>query len=475
MSNEKPLIFISHKHTDKDIATAIADVIKNRTLNGVRIYQSSNWKFDGPRFGPGLNNELRQALWNSDALILIYTSEDQNWQYCMYECGVATQPDSPDTRIVVFQCGRDVPTPFAADLRVDVHNPENIKRFTKQLLTSPTFFPRMGKALAPDADNEALEKTAEELFQKIGEQVADPSNWQTDEWPAWPFLRVELPKLAVEKLELASSADRVKVSRQIVEGHGVVVKSDARAAALFGLNGLQEKHKFGDLLRTWKDNFPRADATWFDSCCEQIMVGARREFPVIRWARLREVGSESEYTPVLSSVKRLPFGSKSTQFDIYFYNLSDPRAVPVESKMIPVSEFFYKSLGQIIPETLRLTDMVKELDQKRLNRIPLFNAENHPLYIVHRSMIDKFIVRRVMSGGGGNPSDLTLADLLADEEMKKVFSNTFVVVKRQASLAEAKDAMVARPGCSDVFVTDEGGHDEPVVGWLTNVVITQSS
>jgi hypothetical protein len=59
--------------------------------------------------------------------------------------------------------------------------------------------------------------------------------------------------------------------------------------------------------------------------------------------------------------------------------------------------------------------------------------------------------------------------------MKSMFENTFVVVKRQATLAEAKSAMVARPGCSDVFVTAGGNLNESVQGWLTNVDIARSA
>ena len=69
---------------------------------------------------------------------------------------------------------------------------------------------------------------------------------------------------------------------------------------------------------------------------------------------------------------------------------------------------------------------------------------------------------------------LTLADLLANEEMKDTFENTFVVVKRQATLAEARSAMLARPSCQDVFITESGNLNEPVIGWLTNVDIARS-
>src|SRR4030095_6823893 len=166
----------------------------------------------------------------------------------------------------------------------------------------------------------------------------------------------------------------------------------------------------------------------------------------------------------------------TVQFDIYFYNLSDPRAVPVTAKMIPLGDFFHKKLGQIDPKTLKLTDLVKELDTRELNRVPILSGEGHPMYIVHRSMIDKFIVKKVLSpGGAALVADLTLSDLLEDQEMKDIFAKTFVVVKRQGTLAEAQSAMLTRPGCSDVFVTALGSLNEPVQGWLTNVDIARSA
>ena len=90
-------------------------------------------------------------------------------------------------------------------------------------------------------------------------------------------------------------------------------------------------------------------------------------------------------------------------------------------------------------------------------------------------MIDKFVAEKIWELPGASPADFTLAHLLAEPEMKDIFENTFVVVSEQATLAEAKCAMIARPGCSDVFVTQNGKRDEPVIGWLTNVDMTRSS
>jgi hypothetical protein len=102
------LLFISHKHSDSTIAQVLAAFIEGESGGRVRVHLSSSPDFQGPRYGKSLNAQLRQALGASEVLILIYTSSDEDWSYCMWECGVATHPQSPNTAIVVFQCGTDV-------------------------------------------------------------------------------------------------------------------------------------------------------------------------------------------------------------------------------------------------------------------------------------------------------------------------------------------------------------------------------
>jgi hypothetical protein len=470
-----PLLFISHKHADSNIAQVLAEFVETRSNNQIKVHLSSSPDFQGPKFGKNLNAQLREALWNSDVLLLVYTSPDQDWQYCMWECGVATHPMSPDTSIIVFQCGNEAPAPFNDVMRVNAYKSDDIKRFTDQLLRDPNFFTSLKGPLAPSLRDTYVENFSKELHKNLGEVLPQLSDGLSEEWPTWPFMRIELPRSEVDRMTQTAESERPQITLEMVKNFGEVADSDPRAAQLFNQNGLPPRMKFSSLLTLWKNAYPNLDAAWFESCCEQIMMGAARGFPVIRLTSLKQIGGDVEYTPVLSRVRRAPSG-RSLQFDFYFYNLADPRAVPVTSRMISIGDFFYKDLGKIAPEKLKLRDLVEELDKLQLNRVPLFNAEAHPLYIVHRSMIDKFIVKQVLAGAEGiNPADLTLSHLLADEEMRKVFEDTFVVVKRNATLAEAKSAMIARPGCSDVFVTAGGGRAEPVQGWLTNVDIVRGS
>jgi len=469
-----PTLFISHKHSDAAIAQVVASFCEDKSNGRIKVHVSSSPDFKGPRIGKGLNAQLRQALWNTDVLILIYTSSDQDWSYCMWECGVANDSSSPETNVIVFQCGTDVPAAFNDVLRVNVRNYDDIKRFMQQFLREPDFFPTLKGALAPALKDTYLDSAAKALHENIAAVLPPPDDGLSAEWPTWPYLRIELPRTEVDSMQQASEAERPAMAARIVKDSGVIIDSDSRAAQLFGLAAFPNRMKLASLLKTWKDKNPDVEETWFDSCCEQIMMGAARGFPVIRWTPIKAAASDSEYTPVLSRIKPRPYGG-TVQFDIYFYNLSDPRAVPVTTKMIPFGDFFYKKLGQIDPQALKLTDLIKDLDSHQLNRLPILSSEGYPMYMVHRSMIDKFIVKHVMGGGAATAGDLTLADLLADPELKDIFEKTFVTVKRRATLAEASSAMNTRSGCSDVFVTAGGNLNEPVQGWLTNVDIVKSN
>ncbi|MDQ6815450.1 MAG: hypothetical protein M3040_17085, partial [Bacteroidota bacterium] len=89
-ADTKPLLFISHKHSDSKIADVIRTFVTMSTLGFVDVYQSSTALAEGPKVGRSLNKQLRETLWKASVLILLYTDHEQDWNYCMWECGVAS-------------------------------------------------------------------------------------------------------------------------------------------------------------------------------------------------------------------------------------------------------------------------------------------------------------------------------------------------------------------------------------------------
>jgi hypothetical protein len=460
---DKPLLFISHKHADSQIASKLANFIRFSSQNRVKVYLSSDPAYIHPEYGRSLNNELRNALGEANAVILIFTSEDQDWSYCMWECGVATDPKTQPTNIYVFQCGDGIPKPFADIVHINAREPNDIRRFTNFLLRDEKFFPTWGQAIAPDIEKQDCDTLADKLFQDLREVIPEG---QSEKWSPWPYLSIALAQEQVTLIERANAEDQLRLSLEILAEQGMIVDSNPLTPQLFGMAYFQPQSRFKDLLHMWKTKFPDKDPQWFTSCCEQFRDGISRGRPVIRDAQLKEADGDREYTPVLSRIRRNPL-RRMVELDIYFYYLSDPRGVSVTTIMIPDGSFFTKNLGQFRAEGIRLDKLIEEMETLGKNRVPLVNGEGCPLYIVHRSMIDQYIAKQAMKGKV--VTDITLADLLADDSMKSMFETTYCVVSERASMAEARTAMLSLRDCRDVFVTTGGTKDEPLLGWITNV------
>ena len=156
-------------------------------------------------------------------------------------------------------------------------------------------------------------------------------------------------------------------------------------------------------------------------------------------------------------------------------------SIGVEGKQIPTSDINpILSLTTDKDESAyKLTSDIQTLfESSNRNRMPVLDSRGLPLYMIHRSMIDRFVVEQASQKdvSGKQIKDLTLKDLLdKSPEMKQMFKASFVTVAKSETLADAKQKMDQTPNCSDVFVTEDGTSKTPVVGWLTNWIISKEA
>jgi hypothetical protein len=150
------------------------------------------------------------------------------------------------------------------------------------------------------------------------------------------------------------------------------------------------------------------------------------------------------------------------------------RSIQVTDKMIPRSAAY--ALNEE-PGKIKLIEAVASLDkEKKGNRLPIFQADDKPLCVVHRSTIDRFIAKTAAAGKvAAELQALTLKDLLSDPEFRSKLETSFAVVPQTATLADAKRVMESMPWCQDTFVTRGGTRTEPVIGWVTNVIVEANS
>lgn len=312
-TDDKPSIFISHKHVDSTIADTLRIFFTMQSGGRARVYQSSSPWADAPKFGRNLNKQLMAALWHTNLVILIYTNRELDWGYCMWECGVALNPQSPDTRIILLQCADSSPALFAEQVNVNARSFPDIQKFTNEFLTSPDFFPGSCEPITKFSPNgQEVANAAAELFEKLTSVLPAPPEGPSEEWPAYPFLQLEIDLLRITNLRDLKHENRVK----LVYDETRIAGADVYCWQLFGMPSFPHDMSFKQLLDNWKSKHPDASPKWIESIVMQLTAGAMWEFPPQIWERME--GSDKQYyLPMLIRVRKLP-SSKCMQFDVYF-------------------------------------------------------------------------------------------------------------------------------------------------------------
>lgn len=130
---------------------------------------------------------------------------------------------------------------------------------------------------------------------------------------------------------------------------------------------------------------------------------------------------------------------------------------PVADVMIPRAKITSHALkaGENADDVL-LKDLLDEMRAASRHRIPILHPSGAVVHVVHDSTINAFAPAPAAEKVSDLPSELRQAvDALG-------FVGPSAVVK------DARAAMSAVPGCNDVFVTESGKREDPIVGWLTN-------
>jgi hypothetical protein len=102
---------------------------------------------------------------------------------------------------------------------------------------------------------------------------------------------------------------------------------------------------------------------------------------------------------------------------------------------------------------------------KPYNRFAVFDKSNLVKAMIHRGTFYEFMFKNKDADG-----ILKLEDLLKseDENIKNNLSFGFGFVKLEATLLDAKKVIDSVAECQDVFITQNGNRNEPVLGLLTN-------
>lgn len=310
----RPLLFISHRHADRPIADAVRSFVTDRSGGRIAVFQSSSAQADNARVGRELQRELKEALWAAGVVVLVYTSPEEDWSYCMWECGVATHPASPETKIVVLQCGPQAPPVYNDAVRVNAQDLTGIQRFTSEFLTSADFFPDYGEPLAPgfSPNGEQVQQAAGQLHAALRELIVQDEG---EDWATVPFLRLVLTFAEVDSIRKLAPQEAARTALDAAR----VAEIDGEAKRLFGMGRVETFAPFRQLVDAWQQARPDGSTSWIDDLAEQLREGSNWRLPRYSWQLLESVdhADHAKYAAILSRVRSVP-RHRCHEFDIYF-------------------------------------------------------------------------------------------------------------------------------------------------------------
>ena len=107
------------------------------------------------------------------------------------------------------------------------------------------------------------------------------------------------------------------------------------------------------------------------------------------------------------------------------------------------------------------------------NRLPILDDAGRVKYMIHRSIIDKYIAEQAIAGNA-NAKTLSLSDMITSDNYGQVAA-AFGTVGKTTKLIAVKQQIDGNPNCSDVFVTEDGTRNSKAVGWITNVIVAEKA
>lgn len=459
---KKYRLFISHKHADSAIALCLAEFFRVKSLGKIEVHLSSAPNYRGPPIGEPLTDSLKKALSDSDALVLLYTTADKDWSYCMWECGVATDPKTPHTNIYVIQCGDEVPSPFAQDVRVDARDPVDLQRFVT-LLLSGNFFPNQEAPLANDFQTIDIKDITSELRKSL--PLPEAGNASIS-WSNWPRLEFALPVEVTEGIKQSDREARVAAAVIAIRENAVVCGVNLKTAEIFGVDEVAAGTSLSQLADRWSEAVGDP-APWLRDIAEQVVVTLIRGQVAIGKTKVQCVATARIWTPVLVSAVEEKSQDRCA-FKMFFLDLVNRSFMSVQDRMIPIESAYFQRESDV--GKIELIQLRGEMKGSHRNRLPVLTDSGAPLMIVHLSTIEQFLLNAALSATGPPIDQLTLSDLIGDEHYAQLVKDSFAVVPHTATVAEARLAMNERdPNCRDAFVTEDGSIASPVRGWLTNV------
>ncbi len=331
-------VFLSHRTVDKPIADVVFEALADCGISKQNIFYSSTTdKGKRPSIGEFLESEIAKNLHDTNLFILVYTLNDEDWSWSMWEFGLALDSNylaakhKFDTKVVIFQCTKDEPKVAKDVLRVTLDE-QSIENFVNDLCTVDGFVPGCA-APAPNMSTGVIHREAARIYANLDKQVKGSlqSADTRDVW-RWDWFKLKLPALEMDGFRSASEDERVAMVAQkaiLVAGYGSALRhfnyAPSRTFDPSGMFTVDEPTSFMELIEKWKKSKRIESAEmpgWGSEIAREIIRSLNEDAasPQRELMKSAQEYLDDWYYPIVNHVSRL--GDGSIEIFIYMYRLA---------------------------------------------------------------------------------------------------------------------------------------------------------
>lgn len=153
------------------------------------------------------------------------------------------------------------------------------------------------------------------------------------------------------------------------------------------------------------------------------------------------------------------------------------KSTKTKDVMINVEKIKHPFSGDKTIDTLTLKDLLRFLEQKGLNRIVVMDGKKAK-YVLHKSLIDSFMLDQFLNTDKNKEEieNYTIPQMYekGSQDVKDKMDKGVEFINQDATLFEVQQKMNANLNCQDIFITSSGKPDEEIIGWVTNVIISDN-
>lgn len=316
---DEKLIFISHRHVDKEMADVLRTELESWG-DDIKIYQSSSAE-NGSRVGADLEDSIASNIANACLVLSVYSPAPGDMNWCMFECGLAEDPTAEKSKVVPFSSSDEVPEPLSGRLTVKL-TPDSIRQFVHGFHTEADFL--QGRpAYDPGLHDKAKKALADRLYKKLEACAPRP----IESVPVYDLITFDISFADVEAARHAmQEADRDSSFTEagaVISANAMIIGASGDPQEHFGFDIMTENLKLTDLVERWKYLSREDTASWAEELTEAIARAFMNfpEFSVTHPLQSLAAGGGGWLIPVVSQYRKMPIQERF-EFDVLFCRLA---------------------------------------------------------------------------------------------------------------------------------------------------------